>query len=166
MSDTASTKAMTTEDAANSWPQASSKGYSAKKATAVVSAPKVTGPATARTPAMAAAGPRRPSSRCFAMLSPTTTASSTTMPAAMKNANIVSELMLMPAKSKNTIEPRKAMGMPIAIQNAKRRSKITSSVRNTSTTPTATLRPIVERRSAISWFSSSQSITWVPGGGT
>ena len=164
-SETASTNAMTTAEAANSWPQASSSGNSAEKATAVVNAPNVTGPATARTPASDASTPRRPNSRCLAMLSPITTASSTTMPAAMNKPNIVSALMLMPLASKNTIEPKNAMGMPIPIQNAMRRSKIASKVRNTSTTPMVTLRPMVAKRSEITWFSSCHSDTSVPAGG-
>ena len=165
-SEIASTRATTTGMTLNSWPQASSKGNNAKKVTIVVSAPTSTGPATARTPAMDAATPFCPSSRCRAMLSPTTTASSTTMPVTTKNANIVSWLMLTPAASKNTSAPRNEMGMPMAIHRAMRRSKIASRSRNTSTAPMTALLAMTDIRSEIHFGTSSQSETRAPGVGT
>ena len=147
-----------------SWPQASPSGNRAKKVTTVVTAPMATGPPTARTPAIDAAAPCRPFSRCLAMLSPTTTASSTTMPVTMKNANSVSTLTLRPTASKNTSAPRNEIGMPMAIHSARRMSKTTSRVMKTSTAPMMALPVTVAMRSEMNRLSSCQSSMAVPGG--
>ena len=108
---------------------------SGKKATMLVSTAKQTGAETSLAPSMAARRKGTPRWRCSYTFSPTTTASSTTMPNVTMKAN--SEIMLMdaPVNGMNRKEPRMEMGMPSVTQKASFGSRNRPSSSRTSTSP-------------------------------
>ena len=127
------------------------------KAMTVVRTPTHMGPATPRAPRIAASRAPLPFSRSAAMFSPTTTASSTTMPTSMNRAKIVNTFRVRPAGPKNNNAPMNAMGMPKAIQKAMRRSNMTTRQTNTSATPASPFCTTVSKRSETGLARSSHT---------
>ena len=105
------------------------------KAAMVVSTPKVTGASTSSVPRTAALV-RFPVRTCVVwMFSPTTMASSTTMPSTKMNAN--SEIILIDWSNSpmQAIAPRNEIGMPRVTQNANRMRRNRVNTTKTSTKP-------------------------------
>ena len=94
-----------------------------RKAATEVRMVKTTGLPTSRVPSTAACTRPFPSSRWEKMFSPTTTASSTTMPRARMKAKRESMLIDTSKGSMSRKLPRKEMGMPIITQKARRMSR-------------------------------------------
>ncbi len=84
---------------------------------------KVTGRAISRTPRMAAARGVMPRCRYSKTFSPTTMASSTTMPSTTRKANIEIMLMLTPTSGNSARPPTNETTMPIITQKARRYSR-------------------------------------------
>ena len=145
-------------------PVSSSSGA---KAAMVVSTPMNTGEKTPRTPAIEASGPTcSPASRSVMMFSPTTTASSTTIPMTMINANSDTMLMFTPRYGSSRKAPMNEIGTPIATQNASRRSSISTRNRNTSANPRVPLRSSRLRRPARISVWSAQTARSTPAAGS
>ena len=125
------------------WPNVPLTNRSGAKAAMVVNTPINTGPKTPCTPAIDALGPTNPASRSAIIFSPTMTASSTTTPRHMINANSEIILILTSKYPRNKKAPKKEIGTPIATQKANRRSSIKTKNRNTSVNPSA---PFLMRR--------------------
>jgi len=106
-----------------------------RKAKTVVSTAMITGTATSRVPSMAAAVRLMPRSRRVKTFSPTTIASSTTMPSTTMKANI--EIMFSEAPQAGMIQnpPMKEIGMPMATQKARRGCRKRARQMKTSTRP-------------------------------
>ena len=138
--DIARTVMTTTGTIPRIWPNIPVTNSSGANAAIVVKTPITTGPMTPLTPRKAPTTPRCPASCSVMMFSPTTTASSTTIPSTMIRANRETMLILTPRKSKNRKAPRKEIGTPMATQIASRRSSITTRNRNTSAKPRVPLR--------------------------
>ncbi len=115
------------------------KSSGAKK-TQVVMMEKQTGIATDLAPTTAAFSLETPSDRSWWIDSPTTIASSTTMPSVTMNAK--SEIMLMETSTagRKSSEPMKLIGIPSITQKAKRASRNKPSTRRTRIRPKAALR--------------------------
>ena len=131
----------------------------------VVITPTVIGPTTALAPEIAASSERLPRSRSAAMLSPTTTASSTTMPTIRKNPKIVPMLRVRSAGAKKSSEPMKESGIPTVTQVAMRRSNSNTRLRNTSIAPITPFLTIADNRSSEGCARSFQMPTEVSRGG-
>ena len=131
----------------------------------VVSTPTVTGPATARAPEIAASNALFPRSLSAAMLSPTTTASSTTMPISRKNANRVPMFSVRSETSKNNNAPMKEIGIPTAIHVATRRSNTRTRQTKTRIMPMTAFSSIPENLSRTSSTVLFQTSTSTPAGG-
>ena len=69
------------------------------------------------------------------MLSLITIASSTTMPMAMMNANMVSMFNVWPANNSTAHAPNSETGMPVATHHAVRKLRNNAKAMNTSTIP-------------------------------
>ena len=145
--DTASTKKATYGNTFTSWVTVAVTKRKGTNARTVVQAPMVIGPITARAPAAAASTPRLPLSRSVAMLSPTTTASSTTSPTIRKKPTSVPMFRVRLAGPKNISEPMKDRGMPSAIQMAARRSNTRRSRTNTRPAPATPFLVTADNRS-------------------
>ena len=111
-----------------------------RKAATEVRMVKTTGLATSRVPSTAAGTRPFPRSRWEKMFSPTTTASSTTMPRARMKAKRESMLIDTSKGSISRKLPRKEMGIPSITQKARRRSRNRLRQTKTSTRPTWALR--------------------------
>ena len=98
------------------------------------------------------------------MFSPTTMASSTTIPSTRTNAN--SEIMLTetPKAGISAMAPRNESGIPRLTQKASRSSRKSASATNTSTNPVAPLRSMRVRRSFSPSASLSQMVIETPSG--
>ena len=125
----------------------------------VVITPTVIGPTTALAPEIAASSERLPRSRSAAMLSPTTTASSTTMPTIRKNPKIVPMLRVRSAGAKKSSEPMKESGIPTVTHVAIRRSNSSTRLRKTSSAPIKPFLMISDRRSSEGCARSFQMLT-------
>ena len=136
------------------------------KAAMVVSTPMVTGPKTPRTPLSVEAAPGPPFSCSVMMFSPTTTASSTTIPSTMIRANSEIMLMLTPKGAKKSKAPRKEIGTPMATHVARRKSSMMTKNRNTMAKPSTPLRTRRLKRCCNMSVWSSHISTDVPGGGS
>ena len=138
---------------------------SGAKAAIVVSTPMVTGLNTPRTPRRVAAVLWPKCSCSVIMFSPTTTASSTTMPRTMISPKREIMLMFTPNGAKNKNAPRKEMGTPMATQVARRKSNIITRNKNTKAKPSRPLRiSRLNRWDKMSVW-SSQTCTLAPDGG-
>ena len=132
------------------------KGTNARS---VVQAPMVIGPTTARAPAAAASAPRLPLSRSAAMLSPTTSASSTTRPTIRKNPISVARFSVRLAGPKNRREPTNENGMPTVIHVAARRSNTRRSRAKTRIAPASPFLAIADNRARAGCARSFQTLT-------
>ena len=92
------------------------------------------------------------------MSSPTTTASSTTMPSVMMNPKSEIMLMVPPMSGRRTSEPMMETGMPMAVQNATRSSRRRPSAMSTNTSPAAPLTRRSSRRSRYSMERSRERV--------
>ena len=122
------------------WPKVPVTKSRGAKAAMVVRTPMVTGLKTPLTPRRVAAVPGSDLSCSVIMFSPTTTASSTTMPSTMINANREIMLILTPKGAKRSKAPRKEIGTPMATQVARRKSSMITKKRNTMANPRMPLR--------------------------
>ena len=100
------------------------------------------------------------------MFSPTTTASSTTIPITMISANSDTMLMFTPRYGNSRKAPMNEMGTPIATQNASRRSSISTRNRKTRAKPRVPLRSSRLRRPARISVWSAQTAMSKPSGGS
>ena len=121
----------------NSFPCSPGMSSSGVKAATLVSTLNTTGVATSRAPSTAARAYGLPSSRWAKTFSPTTMASSTTMPRARMKAKRVIMLMVTPSDGTTSMAPRNEIGMPIMTQKASRALSRVPRTRSTSTRPTA-----------------------------
>ena len=131
----------------NTSPRKPGRNSSGMKATMLDRIENASGTAISRAPRMAASRMLAPRSRCEWMFSPTMMASSTTMPSAMMKANIEIMLMDTPTSGRNSIAPRKAVGMPSVTQKARRASRNSPSSTSTSTSPIQAFLSSSSRRS-------------------
>ena len=120
---------------------------SGTNAATVVRTAKVTGLATSPAPAVAPCRPSPPSSWRVWMLSPTMTASSTTMPSTRMNAKSDTALSETSSVGISAIAPRNEIGMPRLTQKATRSSRKSASTTRTSANPAAPLRSMSASRS-------------------
>jgi hypothetical protein len=138
---------------------------SPKKASTVVSIAEKTGAAIRRAAFSAAIAGGSPRSRCRASAcSPTTIASSTTIPRQSNSANSEIMLSVIPPRYMNATAAVIATGMPAATQNAVRAFRNTKSSPTTSTSPKAPLRNRMSSRSVISSARVRISSTRTPSG--
>ena len=128
-------------------------------AATVVRIAKVTGIAISFAAATAAWGADSPFSRKANVRSPTTIASSTTMPSVTMNANVVTMLIEISAGPRISSAPRNEIGMPSATQNASRKSMNTARITTTSTRPSSAFLSRRFRRSRRISESSRQTST-------
>ena len=137
---------------------------SGENAATVVSTAKVTGVEISCAPLMAAS--RRLGFRCWWrwMFSPMMMASSTTMPSTMMKANVETTLAVTSRLGISMIMPRKEMGIPRLTQNARRSSRNSASITNTSAKPMAPFRSMSDSRSirTSAWF--IQTVSVIPSG--
>ena len=105
-----------------------------------------TGLPTWRTPSIAASRGEQPSSIRRKTFSPTTMASSTTMPSTTMKANIVIMFMVTPAELAISRPPRKATGMPSAVTSATRRLRKSTREISTRRPPTRPESRMTSRR--------------------
>ena len=118
------------------------------KNTQVVTIAKQTGTKTSCAPSMAAWSRGMPWVRFWWIDSPTTMASSTTMPSVTMNAKRLIMLIDTSAVGRKSIEPAKLIGMPKVTQKASRGARKSPSTKSTSTRPIRALRSSRSMRSA------------------
>ena len=130
----------------------------------VVSTPKITGTMTSYVPRIAALVPLPVRVCVLWMFSPTTIASSTTMPSTRMNAN--SDIMLIETSNTgiSAIEPRKDTGMPSVTHSASRRRRNSASTTNTIAKPVIALLASRSIRLLSTLAESSQVAMLIPGG--
>ena len=131
---------------------------SGKKVITVVSTLEMTLGITSTVPSIAAAERLLPIRRCRSTLSLTTIASSTTMPIAIRNANIESMLSVWSVEYMSAPVPSIENGIPIATQKAILRSRKRASMTNTITRPCMPLEISMSRRSRTSTDWSAQIV--------
>ena len=106
-----------------------------KNAAKVVSTANVTGMAISLAPWIAASSMDIPSRCSLYAFSPITIASSTTIPKVMISANRVIILIDTSAAGRNTMDPKKASGIPNVTQKASRISRNSPRIKKTRMNP-------------------------------
>ena len=101
---------------------------------------------------------------CVWMFSPTTMASSTTIPNTRMKAKMDKTLMETSNVGINQIAPRNEIGIPRLVQNANRRSRNRASEIKTSTKPPSPLRSSRESCTSSASASFSQTVSASPSG--
>ena len=130
--------AMTTEGrTSKNWPVSPGTKSRGMKAMMLVETAKKTGMTMSFAPLMAAEMRDSPLEMRWKISSPTTTASSTTMPRVMMNPKREIMLIVEPPMGSRAMEPRMEMGMPMAVQKATRRSRKRPRASRTRTSPIA-----------------------------
>ncbi len=114
-----------------------------KNAITVVITPNKTGLATSCAPAIDAFTPPPIRLASLCMPSPTTIASSTTIPSTSKNANVESMFKDTPTDPSKTKAPAYAVAIPTATQNATTGLRVNNNTIMTSTRPMAAELPMV-----------------------
>ena len=127
--------------------------HSGRNVITVVSTLEITLGTTSTVPSIAAVVRLFPMRRCRSTLSLTTIASSTTMPIAIRKANIDSMLSVWSVPNISAPVPSIENGIPIATQKAIFRSRNRASITNTMISPwKPLLRSISSRsRTSIDW---------------
>ena len=121
---------------------------SGTKATQVVRIVKVTGRAISRVASMALVSRSPPDWRYSWMFSPTTIASSTTIPMATRNPNIEIMLILTPTSGRNINPPINEIAIPIITQKASRISRKMARMVRTMRTASAAFSSSNDSRSS------------------
>ena len=138
---------------------------SGTNATTFVRMLKTTGPLISRAPRIAAATGLMPACRYSWTFSPTTTASSTTIPSTIRKPTRLIMLMLSPATGMNSSPPMNEIAIPIITQNASRSSRNRARISRTITTantPFSTTSVSRRRKSS----AASESVRHVAPGGS
>ena len=148
---------------------------SGANAAIVVSTPQAAGRSTSRTP-RAAASPMPPdippdippdwAAMCRCTFSPTTIASSTTIPSVMMNANSVIMFTVAPSPGISRKAPKNATGSPAAVQTASRLDRVKKSTRKISASPCRPLRTSNSTRLSNTSELSYQVVNESPAGRT
>ena len=138
---------------------------SGAKAAIVVRTPKAAGKSTLRVPRIADSSRLSPPSSIRRWtFSPTTIASSTTMPRATMNANMLSRLTVIPRPGINRNAPKNVNGSPAAVQTARRVESVKNSTRKMSPRPDSPFRTMRSRRPWKSSDAKYQGVTRIPSG--
>ena len=119
---------------------------------------------TSTVPSIAAAVRLLPIRRCRSTLSLITMASSTTIPIAIRKANMESMLSVWSVANMSIPVPSIENGMPIATQKAILRSRKSASITNTMTRPCSPFDTSMSSRSRTSIDWSAQVTSSYPGG--
>ena len=114
-----------------------------KKASIVVMTPNTTGLATSWAPAIDALTPPPIRLASLCIPSPTTIASSTTIPSTSKNAKVDSMFRDTPTDPNSTNAPAYAVAIPTATQKATMGLSVSNNTSMTSTSPIAAELPMV-----------------------
>ena len=146
-------------------PQTPGSPSSGENAAMVVSTPNDAGKRTCRTPRIAAsAAPVRPVAMCRCTFSPTTMASSTTMPRVTMKPNMLIMFKVTPSPGISRKAPKNATGSPAAVQTATRVESVKKRTRKMSARPCRPFRTSTSMRLSKSRQASDQGVTVSPGG--
>ena len=131
----------------------------------VVRTPKEAGNSTCRTP-RTAASPAPPGcpAMCRWTFSPTTMASSTTIPRVTMNPNMLSMFTVTPSPGIMRKAPKNATGSPAAVHTATRVDRVKKSTRKISASPCSPLRTRTSMRLSKRRQASAQEVSESPGG--
>nr|AIF10433.1 hypothetical protein [uncultured marine thaumarchaeote KM3_45_G08] len=128
-----------------------------RKAATVVKLAETTGTIMYFAPATAASEGPRPEDRFTNACSPTTIASSTTIPIIIIIANKLTILIVWPVTNMAAKDPKIAVGIPTAIQKATREFKKTNNIPNTNAKPP---RPFLRSKFIRSRIRSAATSNW------
>ena len=146
-------------------PQMPGRPSSGPNAAMVVRTPNEAGNRTCRTPFTAAASTpvfARETWRCT--FSPTTMASSTTIPRVRMNPNRVNMFTVTPSPGIIRKAPKKATGSPAAVQTASRLDRVKKRTRKMRARPCSPFRTRTSMRLSKSCQASNQGVTETPSG--